>query len=365
MQTNDEQPQPRALRWDSQRSALWEARIRSLSEELAAATSLRVSEAARQDVETSHSGAFADLTRTAGMGEGDTTFGLDLEPERIVQAWAEGFAKSEPLSILTEDSGWRHLGPASDGPGFRAVGGFDHGGPRVAVDPVDGTRNLMYDLRSAWASIALVPPGPSTPRLSEVSLGCLRELVDSRGAEARLVVGKPNERYCRMEILAARGEPVVLRQGELSCDDSDQVDGGFFPFFRFHPDMREELAQIESSFFARLSKYEGADQSSIYDDQYISNAGQLLLLATSKYRMVADLRAFIARRRGRPTITSKPYDVAAAIPIARAAGCVVTHPDGSPLDFELDATTPVSFVAWANEPTRARLGPHLKATLGL
>lgn len=365
MQTNDEQPKPHDSGWNSQRADLWENRVRGLGEQLAAAISLRVGEAARRDVDSSRSGAFADLTRTVGVGAGDTTFGLDVEPERIVRTWAEGFAKSEPLSILTEDSGWLHLGPTGDGLGFQRLGGFHHGGPRVAVDPVDGTRNLMFDLRSAWASIALVPPGPRVPLLSEVSLGYLRELPDSRGAEARLVVGKPSDADCRMEVVAARGAPTVLRQGALRCDDSDQVDEGFFPFFRFHPDMRAELAQIEADFFARLAQYEGADQANIYDDQYISNAGQLLLLATSKYRMVADLRAFIAQRRSRPTIASKPYDVAAAIPIARAAGCVVTHPDGSALDFELDATTPVSFVAWANEPTRARLAPHLQATLGL
>ena len=243
--------------------------------------------------------------------------------------------------------------------------GFDHGGPRLAIDPVDGTRNLMFDLRSAWASIALAPPGPAVPMLSEVSLGFLRELPDSRGAQARVAIGRPASGQSCLEIVAASGEPTVLHTGVLRCDDSDQVDGGFFPFFRFHPDMREELAEIEATFFGRLAEYEGADRNNIYDDQYISNAGQLLLLASSKYRMVADLRAFLAERRARPSITSKPYDVAAAIPIAQAAGCVVTQPDGSPLDFQLDATTPVSFVAWANEPTRARLAPHLKATLDL
>jgi hypothetical protein len=365
MQTNDQLPQPDSPGWSSGHDALWETRIRDLGQELAAATCLSVGDAAREDVTASSSGAFADLTRTAGIGAGDTTFGLDVEPERIVQAWAEGHARTEPLSVLTEDSGWRHLGPSSAGPGFQYLDGFDHGGPRVAIDPVDGTRNLMFDLRSAWASIALAPPGASVPMLSEVSLGYLRELPDSRSAEARLVVGKPRDGACRLEIVKARDRPTLLREGALRSDDSDQVDGGFFPFFRFHPDMREELAQIEATFFARLAKHEGADQNNIYDDQYISNAGQLLLLASSKYRMVADLRAYVAQRRGRPTVTSKPYDVAAAIPIARAAGCVVTHPDGSPLDFELNATTPVSFVAWANEPTRARLAPHLQATLGL
>jgi 3'-phosphoadenosine 5'-phosphosulfate (PAPS) 3'-phosphatase len=149
----------------------------------------------------------------------------------------------------------------------------------------------------------------------------------------------------------------------LSTDNEARVSGGFFPFFRYHPDMREELARIEAAFFARLETHEGANLRDIYDDQYISNAGQLVLLAQSKYRMIADLRAHIAAARGRPSITSKPYDVAAAIPIARAAGAIVTSPMGDELDFELNATTPISFVAWANVETEARLAPHLTECL--
>jgi fructose-1,6-bisphosphatase/inositol monophosphatase family enzyme len=75
--------------------------------------------------------------------------------------------------------------------------------------------------------------------------------------------------------------------------------------------------------------------------------------------MIADLRAFLAERRGKPTLTSKPYDVAGAIVCARAAGVVVETPEGGELDFPIDTSTPLSFVGWTNAETRGRLGPHL------
>jgi hypothetical protein len=79
--------------------------------------------------------------------------------------------------------------------------------------------------------------------------------------------------------------------------------------------------------------------------------------------MVADLRAFAAARRGARTVPTKPYDLAGAVLCARAAGCIITDPLGGELDFPIDCETHVSFVGWVNEPTRARLEPHLREAL--
>jgi fructose-1,6-bisphosphatase/inositol monophosphatase family enzyme len=101
----------------------------------------------------------------------------------------------------------------------------------------------------------------------------------------------------------------------------------------------------------------------VYDDQYCSSAGQLVLLALGRYRMVIDPREWVHRRRGAPGVTSKPYDLAGAVVCARAAGAVVTDVEGGPLDFPIDATTPVGYAGWANARTRARLEPHWHAVL--
>jgi hypothetical protein len=71
----------------------------------------------------------------------------------------------------------------------------------------------------------------------------------------------------------------------------------------------------------------------------------------------------MASRLRQATVASKPYDLAGALLCAAEAGCHLTDPLGGPLDFPIDASTPVSFVGYANAGTHARLGAHLQAVL--
>ncbi len=297
------------------------------------------------------------LSRPLRAGAGDVTYGLDARTEARVEAWMHATARDTPLSLLTEDAGWRHLGPGPRG----ELAGFDHGGPRIALDPIDGTRGLMHDLRPAWTVVSLAGPGARAPRLSELELGIVSEIPDSRAASWRELAAT-RDGACRLAQCAlADGSQESSR--ELRADADDRCDHGFFPFFRYDPEQRPALAAVEADFFGRLKAREGADLRHVFDDQYISNAGQLVLLALGSYRMIADLRALIARRAGVRTTTSKPYDLAGAVLCAVRAGCVVTRGDGGPLDFELDCVTPVDFVGWANRATAERLAPHLSSVL--
>lgn len=297
-----------------------------------------------------------DPRRVHGAGIGDTTFELDVAPEALITAWAEQRATREPLSVLTEDSGWRHWVPDGSG-GRRSVETFDHGGPRFVLDPVDGTRPLMCGLRSAYFSVAFAPPGPAAPQLGDISLGLLHELA---------VPGHSHPTRWLATLTAAG--PRTWRSvptGPLAphtVDTSAELERSYLSFFRFHPRERVAIAELEAAFLARLAA-EGVDLDHVFEDQYTSNCAQLALIASGTYRMVADLRAWLARARGWPVIATKPYDIAAAQLIARGAGAVVLAPDGTPLSAPLDATTALSFVAYANPATAARCAPHLAAVL--
>ena len=124
------------------------------------------------------------MSRAVGHGAGDTTFGLDVPAERELDVWLEENARRGPLSLLSEDAGWRHFGPGKRGKAVE-LAHFDHGGPRISVDPIDGTRVLMTDLRSAWSVIGFAGPGEDVPRLSEVAVGVLSEIPDTRAASFR------------------------------------------------------------------------------------------------------------------------------------------------------------------------------------
>jgi fructose-1,6-bisphosphatase/inositol monophosphatase family enzyme len=329
----------------------WKPRLIALCDELRTVTRAALERAERD-------GTQATLARPHSLGQGDVTFGLDVPSEERIAAWLEDIAAREPLSLLTEDAGWRHRGPDGRG-GVRALDGFDHGGPRIAIDPIDGTRNLMAELRSAWTEVAFAPSGAQQPRLSECTDGIVSEIPNTLAALYRRV--STSGAGAEFELRELESDRQRERR-PLRADDDARADHGYFPFFRYEPAQRPVLARLEAAFFARLARHEGSDLRSIYDDQYISSAGQLVLLMLGRYRMVVDARALV-RRRGHPGVTSKPYDLAGAAVCARAAGVELTDADGSPLDFSIDATTPVGYAGYANAATRARLEPHWLATL--
>lgn len=329
--------------------AEWTPRLVRLCERLRASTRETLLDALRR-------GATDELARPVGQGAGDVTYGLDVPTETLCSQWLDEVSRETAISLCTEDSGWRH----------RARGGseldhFDHGGPRIALDPIDGTRNLMTNLRSAWTVVTFCGPGSETPRLSDCELGILSELPCSRAATWRSLLAERG-RGCRFrEVRLADG--AVLEDRPLVADTDDRADHGYFPFFRYDRRQNPTITAIECAFLERLEAHEASDVRNCYDDQYISNGGQLALLAQGTYRFIADLRAWLAERRGERATTSKPYDCAGAIVCALEAGAPVTAPEGEPLDFPIDTQTPVSFVGWANEATRARLSPHLRAAL--
>lgn len=306
-----------------------------------------------------------ELSRPLKRGAGDFTYGLDLPSEDCLRAWHGARAREGPLSVMTEDSGWRHLGPGPKGEVVE-LPGFDHGGPRIGFDPVDGTRNLMADLRSAWTVVSFAPAGTGEPRLGELSGGMIAEIPTTRAARFRRFFSDGDTTWLEEGALGGASEeesPPIGPARVVRTDGDDRPDHGYFPFFRYDPLQRLVIAEWEARFFERLERNENAEMHTIYNDQYCSSGGQLVELMSGTYRMIVDARALAARRSGTNQIFTKPYDIGGAIVCARAAGCELTDAEGNALDFPLDVTTPVDFCGYVNAPTRLRLEPHWLAVV--
>ncbi len=297
--------------------------------------------------------------RPVGQGSGDVTFNPDESTETYLDSWFAEQASLGPISLLTEDKGWRHGGPGPDG--WRELPNCDHGGPQVVVDPIDGTRHLMFELRSAWTVIGVAGPGAELPHQDRIEFGLVTEIPTPQAGWAQ-------------ELEAIKGQGCQLRRAPLlgqapEADrplgpvDDGRVDHGYFPFFAYHPDARAASHAVAQRFFHRLERFEDARIEHCYDDQYIASGGQLALLALGQYTMVADLRPRLVDGKGRGTQCAKPYDLSGAVLCATEAGCAVCDLDGSPLDMPLDTRTPVGFLAFAGPKTRDRLWPHLAQVL--
>jgi hypothetical protein len=285
--------------------------------------------------------------RVAHPGAGDVSFGLDVDAEGAIVEFAEEFARREPLLVVSEGIGVRRFG-ASSGEVAR----------RLVVDPIDGTRNLMFDLRSGWILSALAPERGVATRLSDVTIAVQSEL-------------PPRGRWCGDVLLARRGHGARLRRIELDTGTTlyehplratadASLTPGFVAFFKFDRRERVAITAVEERFLSRLAAAEDVDATLLFDDQYISSAGQMHLLLTRRYRFVADLRGAIGDVLGIANQTSKPYDVCCAL-IAAEAGVPIVDLDGRALDLPLDLDARVTFAGYANGAVRARLEPLLRA----
>lgn len=347
---------------ESELAAHWRPLLRDLAREIRGPVRRALAQALA--VERGDGARLDEVTEVVGVGAGDLTFAIDVVAERAVERWFHRVAATGPVSLLTEDTGWQHRGPKASG-GTEELPGFDHGGPRIALDPIDGTRNIMHDLRSAWVVVSFARPGSGEPRFGDLEYGAISEIPDSRGAEVRELeaVAGCGARLRRLRITAS-GEECEESEGALRADGEVRLDRGYFPFFGFHPSCRADVAALGFDVMGRVAaSHSGLDLATMFDDHYISSGGQLALLALGGYRSIVDARETLGKSTGRPSQTAKPYDMAGAALVAMEAGCVVVTPTGAPLDFPLDVVTSTDFAGFHNRGTADAILPHLAAAL--
>jgi len=301
--------------------------------------------------------AAEDLARADDEAEGDTQYAVDRVSEETLLAFFEAeIAPKAPLVLVAEGLAAGKVvlprGTREEDAHFR-----------VLVDPIDGTRGLMYQKRSAWILTGVAPNrGPATS-LRDVTLALQTEipLVKQHLSDmlwATAGGGLHAERWNRLT-----GETRPLR---LRPSGADTIAHGFAMVARFFPGAREELAAIDEEVVLAVLGPVRRGKAHCFEDQYISTGGQLYELVAGHDRFVADLRPLLEpslAAKGRALgICCHPYDLAAAL-VAREAGVVVTDAAGRPLDAPLDVDSDVAFEAYANARIQAQVEPALQAAL--
>src|SRR5690606_4690835 len=125
------------------------------------------------------------------------------------------------------------------------------------------------------------------------------------------------------------------------------------------PDGKALLAAAEQALWDELVP-PGEESRQVFEDQYLCSGGQLYEVLAGHDRLVGDLRPLALARLGLPlSLTAHPYDVCTALVLTEAGG-VFEDPRGGPVDVPLDTTTPVVWVAYANEALAATVRPVLR-----
>ena len=241
-------------------------------------------------------------------------------------------------------------------------GGKD--GYRLLIDPVDGTRCLMYGKRSAWALAAVAPDkGPET-RLSDAVASVTVELPTPRAAFADSIWAIRGQ--------GVWGQTLDLRTGKRTSftpkpSKAAKLQDGYAMISRFFPGGKDIIAAVEEDFMLEVVGPPVRGKATVFEDQYVCTGGQMLELAMGRDRFCADIRnvvyGLLQRERGfEPGHCCRPHD-AAALLVAQESGVIITDIYGAPLDAPFDTRTDIDWIGYANPQLRKKLEKPFRAAL--
>src|SRR5215831_4387917 len=289
--------------------------------------------------------------------EGDTIYAVDyLTEDLLVDFFAREIASKAPLVLIAEGLPKGRLVLPAGSSEEAALW-------RIIVDPIDGTRGLMYQKRSAWILTGVAPNRGRETNLSDIELAIQTEipLVKQHLSDRLWSIrgqGAHGERFNRLN-----SETVDLR---LQASGARTIAHGYAEIARFFPGAREELAAIDEEIVFGALGPVLPGKAHCFEDQYAASGGQLYELMSGHDRFVADLRPLmekiLAERGARLGICSHPYDLCTEL-IAREAGVIVTGVHGERLSAPLNVETDVAWAGYANAHIRAQIEPLLQAIL--
>ncbi|MGJ8638952.1 MAG: inositol monophosphatase [Opitutaceae bacterium] len=233
---------------------------------------------------------------------------------------------------------------------------------KCIIDPIDGTRGIMYDKRAAWILAGIAPQKGAANTLADIEVAAMTEIPTTRQWRADQVSGIRGGGI-QTTAFDVRND-FEARAVDLQPSEAPEVCHAFGTVCRFFPAGSVLLSDVEDTLWQRLYGTPETQSPTIFNDQYISTGGQFYEIIAGHDRFIADIRpeAFRKLRMTANNLTAHPYDLATAL-LLTEAGCIVEKPNGEPLDHPLDCTTPVSWVAYANKSLADSIRPTLQAVM--
>lgn len=281
---------------------------------------------------------------------GDAIYPLDreVEPviERLIDSWP---AECKPLVLIAEGmgiDGWQTFGSGT--PRWRAI-----------LDPIDGTRGLMYGKRAAWFLAAVAPDRGECTRLSDTVAAVVVEL-------------PPAKQTWADSFAAVAGRPAVARRTRVGGSDAQPLHfqpsrattlrDGFAHVANFFPGTKVLAAQLMERIAQETLGEVRPGSADVFDDQYISTGGQMVALVVGQDRFCCDLRplfhTIVERQTGRSVrgLECHPYAMAGVL-VARQAGVILTDGFGRPLDGPLDVSSGMHWCGYCNRHIQNLVAP--------
>ena len=308
-------------------------------------------------VEACEKSALEQLSAIAKEEEGDTIYAVDkVSEELLIEFLEREIAGKTSIVLIAEGLEFGQIilprGTAEDDAKWRII-----------VDPIDGTRGLMFQKRSAWILTGIAPNKGSETNLSDIELAIQTEiplvkqhLSDCVWAEKEKGVNA--ERYNRIT--------KETTQLQVAPSKSPTIAHGFASMSRFIPGVGVEATEIYEEIVRGSLGEVQYGKAQCFEDQYICTGGQLYGLAAGQDRFVADLRPLfeksLAKRGLHLGLCCHPYDLCTEL-IARELGVIVTDENGERLKSRLAVEPDVAWIGYANEAIQTQLESLLQAEL--
>ncbi len=302
--------------------------------------------------------ALEDLAAISKEEAGDTIYAVDkISEELLVDFFTHEIAVHTPIVLVAE-------GLEPDGERVLPAGtSADQARWRVIIDPIDGTRGVMYQKRSAWILTGVAPNRGATTGLQDIELAIQTEipLVKQHLCDTLWAVAGQGVQAERTNRLTGERRMIHLHPSSATS-----IAHGFAMLARFFPGAREEIAAIDEEIVQAALGPVQPGKAHCFEDQYISTGGQLYELMVGHDRFVADLRPLmeqvLAKRGLTLGLCCHPYDLCTEL-IARQLGVLITDATGQPLTAPLNVAADVSWVGYSNAAIRMQIEPLLQQAL--
>ncbi|MGV3540578.1 MAG: inositol monophosphatase family protein [Rufibacter sp.] len=293
-------------------------------------------------------------------GADDTIYQIDRDVEQVLVPLLEEHAQTLGGVVLIAEG----IGEdEEDGLVLPASITSEQAAIRIIIDPIDGTRGIMYDKRSAFFLAGAAPNKGKDTRLQDIEVAVMTELPTSKSVLSDTLWAIKGQGAHRFTLHLEKN---TREERNIRPSGSETLYGGFGQVARFFPPGREILAAIEEDMIAAIFPEAPEGKAILFEDQYISSGGQLYEMLVGHDRFVADVRTALFRRlkkEGRKIgHVCHPYDVCTML-IGYEAGMIITDIEGQPLNAPLDTTSPIDWVAFANDKLQKQIEPAFRQAL--
>ena len=176
------------------------------------------------------------LSAVVADGSGDTIFAIDrISEETLIDFLETEIASRVPIILVAEGiEGGRIVLPTTAEEKDALW--------TIVVDPIDGTRGLMYQKRSAWILTGVAPNRGADTSLRDIEFAIQTEipLVKQHLSDTIWAYRGEGARAERFDRLTGQSVPI-----ELTPSSAESIEQGFAMISRFFPGARDVLAAID------------------------------------------------------------------------------------------------------------------------